>query len=252
LRNKLASTLAYLLINTYPATIPTFLHPFLSLLSPDPSSSRTNLQPSLLTVHLLTEIALEIHDSTMRSARPWSKQRQERDGVIRDVIRTSGDERLAVEGMMSLAEKGLDAVERRDAEAEKWLEASEQALRTLAMWTREYRSRGFSNATAWVDLTVALTPTSLSFFLRLLQQPITSLRILSASVIKTFVGKGVKEPSDRLQVLKVLNVLSVLDPLEAQTRDTGDDEVVTVRVALAGVLALYGTELILFFENVST
>jgi hypothetical protein len=49
----------------------------------------------------------------------------------------------------------------------------------------------------------------------------------------------------------VLDILPMLDPLEAQTRDTNDDEVNTFRVALAGTLALYGGELITFSENVS-
>jgi exportin-T len=104
---------------------------------------------------------------------------------------------------------------------------------------------------AWVDLTVALTPESLAFFHRLLRGSVPSLRILSASIIRTFIAKGVKEPADRLQVLRVLDILPMLDPLEAQTRDTNDDEVNTFRVALAGTLALYGGELITFSENVS-
>jgi exportin-T len=105
---------------------------------------------------------------------------------------------------------------------------------------------------AWVDLTVALTPESLSFFHRLLRGSVPSLRILSASILRTFIAKGVKEPADRLQVLRVLDILPMLDPLEAQTRDTSDDEVNTFRVALAGTLALYGAELIAFSENVSS
>lgn len=120
LRNKLASTLAYFFLDSY-ANIPTFLHPFFSLLS---SASE---QTPLLTLHLLSDIALEVHDTTMKSARTWSKARQERDGMIRDAIRTTGDERMAMEGMMAFAERNLATSPDR----------AEHTIRVLAQWTRE-------------------------------------------------------------------------------------------------------------------
>ena len=74
----------------------------------------------------------------MRSARVWSASRQQRDGEIRDLIRTSGDERLAVEGLLSLAAKTLDTIESGSTtDRQKWVELAEQAMRTLAAWTRE-------------------------------------------------------------------------------------------------------------------
>lgn len=131
LRNKLSFTIAHLFLNVYPSVIPTFLHPFLALLAPSDSG---NPQVSLLVTHLLREIAQEIHDNVIRSARAFSKERQHRDGVIRDVIRSSGDERLAVEGMLKLASKGLE-LSKSDP---KWLEATQMALKTLASWARKF------------------------------------------------------------------------------------------------------------------
>jgi exportin-T len=124
LRNKLAYDLAHLFIDSYPATIPSFLHPFFPLLGSD------HHDPVYLVIHLLNEIALEIHDSTMRSARPFSQTRFLRDGNIRDSIRSSGDEASAVQGMLQVAQRALD-------QGGKWLEVGDFAMKTLATWTRE-------------------------------------------------------------------------------------------------------------------
>lgn len=88
----------------------------------------------MLVTRLLSEIALEIHDSVMRSTREYSRDRQQRDGMVRDVIRSSGDERLAVEGLLSLAGKGLPLA----AGNKQWLEATQLALKALVSWTREH------------------------------------------------------------------------------------------------------------------
>lgn len=91
----------------------------------------------MLVTRLLSEIALEIHDSVMRSTREYSRDRQQRDGRVRDVIRSSGDERLAVEGMLSLAGKGLGL----SSGNKQWLEATQLALKALASWTRKHIRR---------------------------------------------------------------------------------------------------------------
>ena len=134
-RNKLSTTLAYHFLTVYPNVIRTYLHPFFALLRPPPSSSSiNNFHPVLLALRLLSEIAMEIHDPVMKSARAYIDGRASRDGVIRDVIRTSGDEKLAVEGMLNLATKGLDQVAAGDRGT--WLDLVDQSMRTLASWTR--------------------------------------------------------------------------------------------------------------------
>ncbi|ORY34741.1 armadillo-type protein [Naematelia encephala] len=240
LRNKLAFTLTHLFINVYPASIPTFLHPFLQLLAPpDPSSSSTSFHPPLLAIRMLSEIAMEIHDSTIRSSRSWAKETHQRDGLIRDAIRTSGDERMAVEGMLALAEKGLTVVESGQGDRGKWLELAEMSMKTLATWT------------PWTDLAVSLTQQTLPFYHRLLRQPITSLRISSAAVIRTFVAKGIKDPSERLSVLKAVGVIDMLDPLEISTRDASkdDSEMTAFRAALGSILQQYGSGLLAEMED---
>ncbi|WRT69690.1 uncharacterized protein IL334_006680 [Kwoniella shivajii] len=238
LRNKLAFTIAHLFLDVYPITIPSFLQPLFALFTPsDPSSSTPiNLHPTLLTVRVLSEIAQEIHDTTIRSARPYSKNRQERDGVVRDVIRSSGDEQLAIDGMLGFIERGLNTLDQGGDE--KWLEAVEATLKTMATWT------------PWVDLAVSLSPKSLSLYHRILQSRHITLRTASANIIKTFAAKGIQDPQARLEVLKVLNVVSLVDPLESETRGVKDNEaVIAFRAAIGGILATFGTEAIAFTEN---
>lgn len=141
MRNKLSSTLAYLLIDSYPSNIPTYLHPFFELLTPpDPSSSKTpNFHPILLAVRLLIEVAQEVHDSAIKSARDFSAARLARDGAVRDAIRSSGDERLALDGLVRLVEASLSVVEGGGNEQrQKWVDVADLALKALLSWIREF------------------------------------------------------------------------------------------------------------------
>lgn len=115
--------MAHLFIGSYPATLPTFLHPLFTLLQSD------QIDSVLFVINIFNEIALEIHDSTVRSARPWSKDRQERDGNIRDVIRSSGDEALAVEGLLGITDKAL---------SRNWPDVAALAMKTMGAWIRKF------------------------------------------------------------------------------------------------------------------
>lgn len=78
----------------------------------------------------------------MKSARDYSSSRQAKDGTIRDRIRTTGDEKLAVSGLLGLAAKGLDALEAGQGDASKWKGIVCQALQTVAYWTRKHKLAG--------------------------------------------------------------------------------------------------------------
>ncbi|KAL7425109.1 pre-tRNA nuclear export protein [Cryptotrichosporon argae] len=229
MRNKLAFTLAHLFLNVYPAVVPAFFHPFLERLIP-PDFSSSSLHPSLLCLHILIEIAQEIHDVLLKSARVQSRDRNVRDGQIRDSIRTSGDERLVVEGLLALVQKGLAS-----AGEVKALELTELALKALGSWT------------PWVDLSVTLTPQTLAFYRQLLQQPILTLATPTANVIRSFITKGLQDPAEKLQVLRALEIVALVDPLETQTRNQGDDATM-FRVALGNVVQSYGVELLKLSE----
>ncbi|KIR29357.1 exportin-T [Cryptococcus deuterogattii LA55] len=235
LRNKLAFTISQLFLRAFPSHISTFLHPFFALLSP-PTSSPPNLHPQLLTIRLLLEIAQEIHDTTLKTARIMTKERQDRDGVVRDVIRSSGDDKTAVEGMLGIIEKGLEQINRGN-DSDKWAEAVDATLKTLSAWI------------PWIDLGVALNPTTLPFYHRLLQQPILSFRTATAGIYRTLVAKGIQDPSSRLQVLRVLAPVAVIDPLETETRERKSEQVATFRTSLGVVLSAYGVALIGISDN---
>ena len=144
LRNKLSFDLAHLFIDAYPSHIPSFLHPFFPLLQSDQPD------PVYLVIHLFEEIALEIHDSTMRSARLFSQTRFLRDGNIRDSIRSSGDEALAVQGMLGVAQRAID-------QGGKWLEVGELAIKTLATWTRKW-CRGVTDSSLGRSFHITQSP----------------------------------------------------------------------------------------------
>ncbi|ORX37714.1 tRNA binding protein [Kockovaella imperatae] len=210
-RNKLASTLAYLFLDTYPDVLPTFLHPFFDLLTPS-----SNRHPVHLAVHLLSDIALEIHDPTIKSAREFTKERSHRDGLVRDAIRTTGDENKAVEGLINLAKAALEKPE--------WLDIADQAVRTLATWT------------PWIDLSVSLTPDTLAFYQRLIKS--TPLKVPTATIFRTLVTRGMQDTSERLQVFGILDIASLVDELEPNAKE--DD----FRAALGTLIGSYATELI--------
>lgn len=102
---------------------------------------------------------------------------------------------------------------------------------------------------AWIDLGVALNPTTLPFYHRLLHQPILSFRTATAGIYRTLVAKGIQDPSSRLQVLRVLAPVAVIDPLETETRGGKSEEVATFRASLGVVLSAYGVALIGISDN---
>jgi len=85
----------------------------------------------------LLEIAQEVHDSTIKSARSFTDGRHARDGFIRDTIRSSGDERLAVDGLVGLVETSLNVIERGGEGTRSWIETADLALKALGAWIRE-------------------------------------------------------------------------------------------------------------------
>lgn len=86
----------------------------------------------------------------------------------------------------------------------------------------------------------------------MIQHSSLQLKTSTASIFRTFVAKGIKEPHEKLEELKVLDIVALLEPLEAQTRDVGDDsEKLAFRAGLAAIYAAYATALIELEENVS-
>ena len=75
------------------------------------------------------------------------------------------------------------------------------------------------------------------------------IRLATCGAITKIVGKGLKEPTDKLQLIKVLSLAQVLDALETKTRgeqamrgivDEGEE---SYREALGRLLNILGLEL---------
>lgn len=79
-----------------------------------------------------------------------------------------------------------------------------------------------------------------------------AIRLATSTALLRIVSKGLKEPNDKLQLIKVLSLTQVLDTLEARTReeqrsrkgDEADEGEESYREALGRLLNALGLELI--------
>jgi exportin-T len=104
--------------------------------------------------------------------------------------------------------------------------------------------------TGWIDINLTVTPTSVPLLFTLLADPSLPIRLATSVALLRIVSKGLKEPGDKLQLLKVLSLGQVLEALELKTRtqqvergqetDEGEE---TYREALGNLLNALGQEL---------
>ena len=94
-----------------------------------------------------------------------------------------------------------------------------------------------------------MTPTTIPLLFKLLSDSSLPIRLATCGAITKIVGKGLKEPTDKLQLIKVLSLAQVLDALETKTRgeqamrgivDEGEE---SYREALGRLLNILGLEL---------
>jgi exportin-T len=96
-----------------------------------------------------------------------------------------------------------------------------------------------------------VTPNTIPLLFTLLADPSLPIRLATSVVLLRIVSKGLKEPGDKLQLLKVLSLTEVIDALEAKTVAQRDDRGVlidegeeTYREALGKLLNALGLELV--------
>lgn len=95
-----------------------------------------------------------------------------------------------------------------------------------------------------------MTPTTIPLLFNLLSDSSLPIRLATCGAITKIVGKGLKEPTDKLQLIKVLSLAQVIDALETKTRgeqairgseiDEGEE---SYREALGRLLNMLGLEL---------
>jgi len=104
--------------------------------------------------------------------------------------------------------------------------------------------------TGWIDINLTVTPTTVPLLFTLLADPSLPIRLATSVALLHIVSKGLKEPRDKLQLLKVLSLGQVIEALEDKTRtqqsergeDTDEGEE-SYREALGKLLNVLGQEL---------
>ncbi|KAG8733054.1 pre-tRNA nuclear export protein [Ceratobasidium sp. 423] len=247
IRNKFSHTLALLFLCTYPDQWPTFFTSISPLLHTSPGSASPTLNPHVTTffLRLLLEISGEIHDQTIKSARSFVASRHARDTNIRDAIRAKDAVGVNAEVIRILEEvvTMLEAVRAGGAPV------SESLGQTQLVELVELAVKAFASYVPWIDINLTVTSATINMLFKLLSDPAIPIRMATSGALLRIVQKGLKEPSDKLQLFRVLSLGQVLEMLEQKTRITGskdevDDEEVSYRESLGKLTSGLGLELI--------
>ncbi|OAX43155.1 ARM repeat-containing protein [Rhizopogon vinicolor AM-OR11-026] len=245
LRNKFSYTLTLFFLCTYVEQWPTFFNDLFSLIRLPESQSQPqfNRHVSLLLFHIITEISGEVADQTIKSARTFNPVRHTRDSRVRDAVRDR-DAPLINEAVLTIIVDGME----RMAALRKTTTSSPELFE--AMEIVDWGVRTFGSYAGWIDINLTVTPVTIPILFTLLQDPNLAIRLATSAALQRIVGKGLKEPEDKLQLIKVLALGQVIDALESKTRaeqvargsaeDEGEE---SYREALGRLLNVLGLEL---------
>ncbi|KAF9223423.1 ARM repeat-containing protein [Gyrodon lividus] len=244
LRNKFSHTLTLFFLCTYVEQWPMFFTDLFSLVRVAESSSQSkyNRHVSLLLFHLILEISGEVADQTIKSARTFNSVRHTRDARVRDAVRER-DAPLINEAVLTIIADGAErmAVLRKSEEGSKALVEVVEVV--------DWGVRTFGSYVGWIDINLTVTPTTIPLLFSLLSDPSLAIRMATSTALLRIVSKGLKEPEDKLQLIKVLSLDQVIDALESKTREQqiqrGSDEdegEESYREALGKLLNMLGLE----------
>lgn len=224
-----------------------------------------NRHVSLLFFHIVLEISGEVADQIIKSARTFSPTRHARDGRVRDGVRERDAAKIneavltivaeGAERMNELRKKSNMDSQTRD-DLDHAIEVVDWGVRTFGSYVGMSFSHVFimnvlyKKTTGWIDINLTITPTTVPLLFTLLADPSLPIRLATAVALLRIVAKGLKEPGDKLQLLKVLSLGQVLEALESKTRaqqaergqDTDEGEE-SYREALGNLLNILGQEL---------
>jgi len=247
LRNKFSHTLSLFFLRTYVEQWPTFFTDFFTLIGPPEPSSSSSFNPhvSLLLFHLILEISGEVADQMLKAARIHNPARHARDGRVRDAVRERDAARINEAVLTIIAANVEKLSELRSAsssESRKELEQAEEVV--------DWGIRTFGSYVGWVDINLTVTPTTVPLLFTLISDGALPIRLATCASLSRIVSKGLKEPGDKLQLIKVLSLADVLATLEERTReeqiargeDTDEGEE-SYREALGKLLNVLGLEL---------
>ncbi|KAI0049750.1 KapM protein [Auriscalpium vulgare] len=252
LRNKFSHTLTLLFLATYIDQWPTFFADLFALMRPRESTSETPFNPhvSLLFFHLVLEISGEVADQLIKGARQFSNDRHIRDARVRDAVRDRDAARMneAVLTIVADSAERLKQLRQTDASSQKEV--------AVVLEVVDWGVRTFGSYAGWIDINLTVTPTTVQLLFGLLSDDSLSVRLATSVALLRIVSKGLKEPSDKLQLIKVLALGQVLAALEEKTRaeqrnrgeDTDEGEE-SYREALGRLLNILGIELMKLLED---
>ena len=248
LRNKFAHTLTLFFLCTYIDKWPSFFTDFFALIHPPESTSQTTFNPhvSLLLFHIVLEISGEVADQLIKAARQYSAERQARDGRVRDAVRERDAARIN-EAVLTIV---ADGVERMGRLRKEGVAPSSERELDSAIEVVDWGVRTFASYVGWIDINLTVTRDTVPLLFTLLSDPSLPIRLATALALTRIVAKGLKEPVDKLQLIKVLSLGQVLEALEEKTRseqksrgsDTDEGEE-SYREALGKLLNMLGLEL---------
>ncbi|KAJ6619725.1 armadillo-type protein [Mycena sp. CBHHK59/15] len=252
LRNKFSHTLTLFFLCTYLTQWPAFFSDLFSLIRPAQSSSSSqpafNRHIILLFFHIVLEISGEVADQMIKSARTFNPARHGRDARVRDTVRER-DAAGINEAVLTIVSEGAETMKKAGVSTRELDEAVEVV---------DLGVRTFGSYVGWIDINLTVTPTTVPLLFTLLAAPSLAIRLATCVALMRIVSKGLKEPGDKLQLLKVLSLGQVIDALESKTRaeqiersetDEGEE---SYREALGKLLNILGLELAKLVEDPST
>ncbi|PFH52965.1 hypothetical protein AMATHDRAFT_55850 [Amanita thiersii Skay4041] len=249
IRNKFSHILSLFFLCTYIDQWPLFFTDLFKFIQPSGPNTPFNRHVSLLFFHIVLEISGEVADQMIKSARHFSAERHARDTKVRDAVRERDAARVneavltivaeAATTRSSQLQKATTSSENKNEEVEKAIEVVDLGIRT------------FGSYVGWIDINLTVTPTTVSLLFSMLADPSLPIRLATSVALLRIVAKGLKEPGDKLQLIKVLSLGQVLDALESKTRaeqiergDDVDEGEESYREALGKLLNMLGLELI--------
>ncbi|KAF8183925.1 armadillo-type protein [Pholiota molesta] len=222
--------------------------------TPSKLTKTFNRHVSLLFFHIVLEISGEVADQIIKSARSFSGARHARDAKVRDGVRDRDAARIN-EAVLTIVSEGA---KRMEALRENPNAATEAKELDHAIEVVDWGIRTFGSYVGWIDINLTVTPTTVPLLFTLLADPSLPIRLATSVALLRIVSKGLKEPSDKLQLLKVLSLGQVLDALEAKTRaqqiergNATDEGEESYREALGKLLNVLGQELAKLIDECS-
>lgn len=243
MKNKMAQTLALLILQTYSLTSSyTFLTAALSLCTSHPDEETgMNVLVTDLILRVLHDLSLNLgSDVTLRSVR--GKDRLQRDAVVRDEIRAHHATSIA-EFLWRVIQDSLQALQSPDASADNPRRLNARTAGGLA----QVAMAVVGDYASWIDIGLIVSMETVSVLYNALDSSYAPLRYATADTLCEIVSKGMK-PADKLSLIQGLGLTSVIGQLESSTR--GQGEVHTeLREHLAKLVGALCTELCKIAED---